>query len=98
MHIGQRIKEIFDAQPRNHNIEWFADRLHCKRANIYNIFNRSTIDTDLLMHISKVLDHDFFRDLSADFSKTQNGGDPARQELYDNLMTSIGRLLRDTLP
>lgn len=64
-HIGNRIREVFDEQPKAHNIQWFAAQLNCKRANVYNIFRRSTIDTELLARISVALDHDFFADLSS---------------------------------
>lgn len=64
MHIGKRIKEVFDAHPKQHNVEWLAERLHCRRANIYKIFNRNTVDLTLLYNLSKILDHDFFIDIS----------------------------------
>ena len=64
VHIGRLIKQIFELQPKSHTIVWFADRLNCRRGNIYDIFNRPTIDTELLMRISQVLNHDFFKDIS----------------------------------
>ena len=93
LHVGQRIKEIFDLQPKNHNIEWFAAKLHCKRSNIYNIFSRSTIDTDLLFHISKILDHDFFRDLSGELSQFVGEDLDDKRALYDEIMLSVGQSL-----
>lgn len=97
IHIGQRIKEIFDQQPKNHNIEWFADKLHCKRSNIYNIFSRSTIDTDLLFHISKILGHDFFRDLTVELYRFNSDDRNEKQEIYEDIMHSIGQLLNRKL-
>lgn len=64
IHIGKRIKEVFDSRSRLHTVSWFASQLNCDRTNIYNIFSRHHIDTELLMHICKILDHDFFADLS----------------------------------
>ena len=64
MHIGKRIKEVFDNQPKGHTIRWFASGLHCDRRNIYNIFNRPNIDVELLMRISVLLNYDFFAELS----------------------------------
>ena len=64
MDIGKKIKEVFEQQPKSHNIKWFAAQLHCNRSNIYDIFNRASIDTDRLTQISKVLNHDFFLDIS----------------------------------
>lgn len=65
IHIGQLIKEVFDQQPKQHTVKWFAEQLNCRRGNIYDIFNRSTVDTELLARISTALNHDFFADLSA---------------------------------
>lgn len=97
LHIGARIKEVFELQPKGHNIEWFADRLHCKRANIYNIFSRSTIDTDLLFHISQILEHDFFRDLTEEYAKSGIKKEDPMYKLYEDLMESISHLLKNKL-
>ncbi len=66
-HIGKMIKRVFDRQPKSHNIVWFANKLNCQRANIYKIFNKRSIDAQQLFNISKILDHDFFADLSQYF-------------------------------
>lgn len=63
-HVGQLIKSVFDKQPKTHTIQWFANQLNCRRGNIYDIFKRPTIDTQLLARISAILNHDFFADLS----------------------------------
>lgn len=92
-HIGSRIKEVFESLPKPHNIEWFADSLNCRRANIYNIFNRRTIDTDLLKKISSVLDHDFFHDISEDMMLCRGDALSEKQQLYDDIMDRMGRML-----
>ena len=43
---------------------WLAKKINCDRTNIYKIFQRPSIDTELLSRISKALEHDFFLDLS----------------------------------
>lgn len=68
VHIGNLIKARFERMPRSYTVARFARQLHCRRGNIYDIFKRETIDTELLKRISKALNHDFFRDLSADLS------------------------------
>ncbi len=73
LHIGHRIKEVFDRMPKGHTADWLAARLHCKRANVYNIFGRQSVDTILLARISRILDHDFFADLSADLHESEPG-------------------------
>ena len=72
MHIGKLIKEVFDRQPKGCTASWLASRLNCDRRNIYNIFSRSYIDTDTLMRISKILNHDFFQDISDAMKKERS--------------------------
>nr|WP_077154714.1 hypothetical protein [Bacteroides bouchesdurhonensis] len=58
IHIGKLIeKEVYK---QNISISWFAQKLYCDRTNIYKIFNRQSIDTELLLRISKILKYDFF--------------------------------------
>ena len=64
MHIGHRIREVFDTMPKHCNVTWFAAQLHCDRRNVYRIFERDNIDIQLLARISRILGHDFFADLS----------------------------------
>lgn len=42
----------------------FADKLSYSRANVYKIFEKKSIDTDLLMRISSILEFDFFKEIS----------------------------------
>ncbi len=94
IHIGERIKEVFEKQPKGHNIEWFAAQLHCHRANLYNIFSRSTIDTDLLFRISRILNHDFFRDLSSELNQDSDT-QQEQLDLYNNLLTGMDEIIKN---
>jgi plasmid maintenance system antidote protein VapI len=58
IHIGKIIKEKFEQTGRT--VTWFAECLHCDRANIYDIYKRSSIDTNLLWNISEILHFNFF--------------------------------------
>lgn len=58
IHIGELIREELRRQERS--VAWFARKLYCDRTNAYNIFRRSSIDTETLLRISRILDHDFF--------------------------------------
>ena len=58
IHIGHKIQEVFEET--EHSISWFAKKLNFDRTNIYSIFNRKSIDTDLLFEISEILHYDFF--------------------------------------
>ncbi len=44
---------------------WLAKKINCDRTNVYKIFQRPSIDTELLSRISKALDYDFFLELSS---------------------------------
>ena len=58
VHIGKIIKERFDEQKLS--ATWFAKQLCCDRTNVYSIFKRESINTQLLIKISAILKHDFF--------------------------------------
>jgi hypothetical protein len=60
--IGIMIKEELARQERT--VSWFARHLSCDRSNIYRIFQKDSIDTELLIRISNILNHDFFADIS----------------------------------
>ena len=62
MHIGERIKEIF--KKRGISVVEFARTLSCSRENIYRIFKNDNIDVHQLKRISRILEHDFFKDIS----------------------------------
>lgn len=64
MHIGELIRNVAEGQGRS--AIWLAEQLSYNRANIYKIYQKSSIDTDLLLRISKALNHDFFRYYSND--------------------------------
>ena len=62
--MGHMIKAIFETKPRSCTVSWFARQLNCDRRNVYDIFNRRTIDTELLLRIGRILDYDFFAEIS----------------------------------
>jgi transcriptional regulator with XRE-family HTH domain len=57
--IGEKIKEVFESS--DIRIGDFADQLGMVRQNVYRIFERTHIDTGLLLKISALLNHDFFQ-------------------------------------
>jgi plasmid maintenance system antidote protein VapI len=63
VHIGKLIREEMKKERRS--ATWLAEQLHCDRSNVYRICRKSTVDTDLLFHISHALHFDFFRYYSA---------------------------------
>jgi predicted transcriptional regulator len=58
VHIGalieQKVRESM-------NISGFANILNCERKTVYGIFKQQSIDIDLLMKISEILDFDFIQ-------------------------------------
>ncbi len=58
IHIGHLIRQELIRQERSPS--WLARKINCERTNIYDIFERVSINTDLLAKISRVLDYDFF--------------------------------------
>jgi hypothetical protein len=59
VHIGKEIKKIFGDSGMK--ISVFANKLNTVPRNIYNIFEKESIDTDKLHKISEILQYDFFR-------------------------------------
>lgn len=62
--IGNLIHEEVLKQKKT--IQSFADEICCTRKNAYDIFERNNIDIQLLLRISKVLNHNYFDDLAKD--------------------------------
>lgn len=62
MHIGECIRKRL--KEKGLSVTWFAEQICCTRSHVYKIFSKSSIDTDQLEHICRVLNHDFFKDYS----------------------------------
>ena len=61
-HIGQEIlKEVKAKFP---SVAVFAKELCKSSSATYEIFGKTSLDTDLLLKVSKLLDRDFFREFS----------------------------------
>ena len=70
IHIGKIIEEELRHQERT--VTWLSRQIHCDRSNIYDIFSRSSIDTDLLYRLSKALHKDFFTCYSSELQLFNN--------------------------
>lgn len=62
LHVGGIIKDKLDLERRS--ITWFAYEMNCDRSNMYKILSRAHLDTNFILRASKVLEHDFFKDIS----------------------------------
>lgn len=67
VHIGKLIEAELRRQERS--VSWFARNLYCERTNVYDIFKRRSVDTELLMRISRLLNRNFFLVYVRDFDR-----------------------------
>lgn len=67
--IGLLIKEELEAQERG--VAWFSRKIHLDRSNVYRLFQKSSVDTELLRRICIVLEKDFFAIYSQSLSAPQ---------------------------
>ena len=72
VHIGKLIK--LKLSESNFSIADFAEAIHKTRTTVYDIFNRKSIDIDLLVTISEVLQFDFISYAYSNRSETSSPG------------------------
>ena len=48
-------------EERHKTVVWLAKELAYSRTNVYKIYDKSSIDTDVLLRISIILEYDFFK-------------------------------------
>lgn len=58
VHIGSVIKDFVKA--KGITVEEFANKINCTRRNAYKIFDKPSIDTELLLTINKALGENLF--------------------------------------
>ena len=96
LHIGRMVKSVFDESGLS--VAEFARRIHCERTNVYKIFNRQSIDIEMLVKISEALEHNFLADvmkhygLSAKYS-TNLSFNIALEDLTKENIDSLSKLL-----
>ena len=71
IHIGHLIHEQLRKDHRS--VGWLAREIHCTRNNVYKIFNKPSLDSDLILKISKVMSFNFFQYFTADFLASMKG-------------------------
>lgn len=62
IHLGEFIYQELKRQERTPT--WLARKINCERPNIYYIFKRSSLNTELLQAISLALNVNLFKLLS----------------------------------
>ena len=58
--MGNLVKSVFDESGMT--VSELARQLYCERTNVYAIFRRRSIDTEMLARLSKILNHNFLDD------------------------------------
>ena len=67
IHIGKQIRQKMEE--RQKTVVWLSKHLSCSRANVYKIFEKYSVDTEMLARISAILNFDFFSLYSEDIKK-----------------------------
>ena len=65
IHIGHLIREQLKADDRS--VSWLAREIHCTRNHVYKIFNKPSLDSDLILRISNAMNFNFFQYYTAEF-------------------------------
>ena len=65
IHIGHLIREQLKADDRS--VSWLAREIHCSRNHVYKIFNKPSLDGDLILKISVAMNFNFFQYYTAAF-------------------------------
>ena len=59
IHIGHIIQAQLKTDQRS--VGWLAREIGCTRNHVYKIFNKSSLDSDLIFRISKAMNFNFFQ-------------------------------------
>lgn len=92
--IGDLINE--EVRRKGMPVTKFAKEINCQRNNVYDIFNRSNMDIDLLKRISKVLGVNFFQKIGDDLDLVCEEADnvnPQEQKAVSQFLDVVPKLL-----
>jgi plasmid maintenance system antidote protein VapI len=67
LHIGHLIEEQLKRDERS--VSWLARQIPCTRNHVYKILHKDSLDTALLLRISKAMQFNFFQYYTAEVSK-----------------------------
>ena len=70
INIGEEIRKELKRQERS--VAWFARQLGIHRTSVYDIFEKSTLDTGQLLLISKILSINFFEILADEYKQIEH--------------------------
>jgi hypothetical protein len=69
IHIGQKIKEVMKEQGRK--TIWLAKKIPCSCNNIYDIYSKKSINTELLEILCDKLSFNFFQWYADEWKKKE---------------------------
>ena len=70
IYIGKLIQQ--KVEERHLTYSEFARMIHCSRTTLYSLFNSKSIDTERLLHISRILGYDFISEVYLKHSQETN--------------------------
>ena len=65
IHIGQLIQDQLKKDQRS--VGWLSRQIPCSRNHVYKLFKRPSLDAELLLRISVVMQFNFFQYYTAEF-------------------------------
>ena len=65
IHIGHLVQAQLKADQRS--ASWLARKIGCTRNHVYKIFNKPSLDADLILKISTAMNFNFFQYYTAEF-------------------------------
>ena len=68
LHIGHLIQTQLKADQRS--VGWLAREIGCTRNNVYKIFNKPSLDSNLILKISQTMHFNFFQYYTTEFLKS----------------------------
>ena len=68
LHIGHLVQEQLRKDKRS--VGWLSREIGCTRNHVYKIFNKPSLDSDLLLRISTSMNFNFFQYYTAEFLKS----------------------------
>lgn len=62
IHVGRMV--VIEMLRQEKKASWLAREVNRERSSVYKMFTRQSLDVDMLIQISVLLKHDFFKDIS----------------------------------
>ncbi len=87
IHIGKIIQSL--VKDKGIGVTEFSKKINYSRRNVYEIFNKKTIDTGLLIKINKILDENLFINYLSDSEIKSFKNSKTTKEEFDELILNL---------